>query len=195
MSVISALAKTQISEIDHAIVQLTGLGILFAFWSCKYLKVWQTEEGQTRALCLQNIRFFQDGRSLPRSHPNLEFAACVSITFKQQKQEEKDNTVTQQASGDFVLCQVQLAAGIVQRIRAYPGTRDHTTISIYMTNKETLQILSEQVINALRNAVGPIGKDALGIAKDKISTHSIHSGLAVAMYLGKCPVYTIMLIG
>ncbi len=29
----------------------------------------------------------------------------------------------------------------------------------------------------------------------KIRTHSIHSGLAMAMYLGECPVYTIMLIG
>ncbi len=28
-----------------------------------------------------------------------------------------------------------------------------------------------------------------------MGTHSIRSGVAIAMYLGKCPVYTIMLIG
>jgi hypothetical protein len=32
MSIISALAKTQISEIDRTIVQLTSLGMFFAFW-------------------------------------------------------------------------------------------------------------------------------------------------------------------
>jgi hypothetical protein len=65
---------------------------------------------------------------------------------------------------------------------------DHTTISTYMTNGETLQIMSEQVISALCNAIGAIGKDVLGIAKDKIGTHSIHLGSAMAIYLGKCPV-------
>jgi hypothetical protein len=53
----------------------------------------------------------------------------------------------------------------------------------------------KQVANALRNVVGAIDKDALGILKDKIRTHSVRSGSAMAMYLGKCPVYTIMLIG
>jgi hypothetical protein len=42
--------------------------------------------------------------------------------------------------------------------------------------------------------MGSIGKACLGISKEKIGTHSIRSGAAMAMYLGKCPVYTIMLI-
>jgi hypothetical protein len=53
---------------------------------------------------------------------------------------------------------------------------DHTAISTYMTNGETLQITSEQVINDLCNAVGAISKDALGIAKGEIGTLSIRSG-------------------
>jgi hypothetical protein len=35
----------------------------------------------------------------------------------------------------------------------------------------------------------------LGIAKHELGTHSIRSGATMAMYLGECPVYTIMLIG
>jgi hypothetical protein len=110
------------------------------------------------------------------------------------KQEKKKDTVTQQASGDSVLCPVQLAAGIVRCIRAYPGTTEHTTISTYMSNRETLQVTSEQVTNALPNTMGAIGKDALAISRNEIRTHSIHLGLVMAMYLGKCPVYTILLI-
>ncbi len=111
------------------------------------------------------------------------------------KQEEKKDTVTQQAPGDSVHCPVQLAAGIVQCIKAYPGTTEHTTISTYMSNGETLQVTLEQVTNTLPNAMGAIGKDALGISKNEIRSHSIRWGLVMAMYPGKSLVYTIMLIG
>ncbi len=63
-----------------------------------------------------------------------------------------------------------------------------------MSNGSVKHVMSRQVINALRNAVCAIGKARLGISKEEIGTHSIRSGAAMAMYLGKCPVYTIMLI-
>jgi hypothetical protein len=34
----------------------------------------------------------------------------------------------------------------------------------------------------------------LGIAKHELGTHSIRLGATMAMYLGECPVYSIMLI-
>ncbi len=55
MSVISALAKQQIPELDRAIVQLTGLGIFFAFKSCEHLKVPQAKQRQTLQIRLRNI--------------------------------------------------------------------------------------------------------------------------------------------
>ena len=64
-----------------------------------------------------------------------------------------------------------------------------------MSNGSIKHVTSWQVITALRDAMGPIGKACLGISKEKIGTHSIRSGAAMAMYLGKCLVYTIMLIG
>ena len=39
-----------------------------------------------------------------------------------------------------------------------------------------------------------IGKDLLGIKTIDVGTHSIRSGAVMAMYLGECPVYTIMMI-
>jgi hypothetical protein len=78
---------------------------------------------------------------------------------------------------------------------SYPGTSSNTNISAYMSNGSVEHITSRQVINALHNAVGAIGKACLGISKDKIGTHSIRSGTAMAIYLGEFPVYTIMLIG
>ncbi len=89
MSVISTLAKQQISELDRSIVQLTGLGIFFAFRSCKYLNVPQAKHGQTEILRLRNIWFFKDGELAQHSHLELEFADCVSLTFKRQKHKER----------------------------------------------------------------------------------------------------------
>jgi hypothetical protein len=51
------------------------------------------------------------------------------------------------------------------------------------------------MVSALRAAVVSIGEDILGIKKEDVGTHSIRSGAAMAMYLGECPVYTIMMIG
>jgi hypothetical protein len=55
MSVVSTMGKQQLSELDRAIVQLTGLGMFFAFLSCKYLKVPQAKQGQTEILKMNNI--------------------------------------------------------------------------------------------------------------------------------------------
>ncbi len=51
------------------------------------------------------------------------------------------------------------------------------------------------MINALRDAASAIGEVKLGIKKEDIGMHSMRSGAAMAMYLGECPVFMIMLIG
>ena len=51
------------------------------------------------------------------------------------------------------------------------------------------------MIQALQAAVDSIGEDTLGFKKEDIGTHSIRSGAAMAMYLGDCPVFSIMMIG
>ncbi len=175
--------------------QLTGLGIFFAFRSCKYLNVPQAEHGQTEILGLHNIWFFKDGELVQHSHPELEFADYVFLTFKCQKRKEKNDTVTQEALGNSVLCPIRFAAGLVRQICSYPDTTSNTKISTYISNGTVGNVKSVQVINALRDVVGAIGKMRLGIFKEEVGTHSIRSGAAMAMYLGDCPIYRVMLIG
>ncbi len=114
MSVISELGKKTILELSTAVFELAGLGIFFACRSCEYLKVSAAEQQQTKILSLKNIKFFKERCLLAHNHDELEFADCVSITFEQQKKDEKMNTVTQMASSDVTLCPVCLAASIVQ---------------------------------------------------------------------------------
>ena len=131
LSIISTLAKQQILELNRSIVQLTGLGIFFAFRPCKYPNLPQAECGQTEILRLHNIRFFKDGELIQHSHQELEFSDCISLTFEHQKHKEKNDTVTQQASEDSVLCPIQFAAGIVRQICLYPDANSNTKISTY----------------------------------------------------------------
>jgi hypothetical protein len=98
------------------------------------------------------------------------------------------DTVTQMASGDITLCPVCLAASIVQQIQGYSKPNNDTHISAVQINGKLTHVISTNVISALQD-------DRLGIKKEEVGTHLIRSGAAMAMYLGECPVYSIMLIG
>ncbi len=102
---------------------------------------------------------------------------------------------TQMASGNITLCLVCAAATIVRWIRSYPGANDDTPISAIWRYNSINNITSKQITNALRDAVSAIGEDSLHIAAHEIRTHSVHSEAAMAMFLGGCPVFLIMMIG
>ena len=87
--------------------------MFFAFRSCKYLKVPQSEQRQTLQIWMRNIRFMKGGEVIPHSHPSIEFADNVAITFERQKRDLKHDTITHEATGDSVLCPVRFAAGLV----------------------------------------------------------------------------------
>jgi hypothetical protein len=194
MSVISAINKRNSSELEQATAQLVTLGIFFAMRSCEYLKVHQAEQHRTDIVRLRDIRFFRGGEQLDHNNLKLEYADCVSITFERQKKDEKMDTITQMASGDRTLCPVRAAAAIVKRIKKYPGASLHSPISTVLNHGIIEHVTSNHVIDVLRDAVGAIGEARLGFKKEDVGMHSIRSGAAMAMYLGECPVFMIMLI-
>jgi hypothetical protein len=98
------------------------------------------------------------------------------------------------ASGDVTLCPVQAAAAIIRRIQSYLGANNDTPISASWRYDCIDHITSKQITNAFQNAVSAIGEDSLHIAANKIGTHSIRLGAAMAMFLRGCPVFLIMMI-
>jgi hypothetical protein len=95
--------------------------------------------------------------------------------------------LTQEGEGEW--------SAIVKRIRNYPGADDETKVSAIWRFGRLEHITSKEMISALEDAVAAIGHDKLGIRPGEIGTHSIRSGAAMAMFLGECPVYVIMMIG
>ena len=195
VGVLRELAKVKATETQRAISQLTIAAYFFACRSCEYLKVQQSEKRRTDILRLRCIRFFKDGKELAHNDRLLEYADSVSVTFEYQKNDEKHDTVTQMATNDAVINPVRMWAAVVKRIWKYPGASWDTPVSAIWRYDRIEHLTSKEVVDALRAAVVAIGEDALGIKRNEIGTHSLRSGAAMAMYLGECPVYVIMMIG
>eukprot|EP00957_Ditylum_brightwellii_P115223 8787505-Ditylum_brightwellii.AAC.1 len=170
IGVLRVAAKANVMESQRAVAQLAIGAFFFACRSCEYLKVPQAEKKRTDVLRLRNIRFHRNGRVMKHNNPWIKFSDCVSITFEFQKNHERDNTVTQMALGDVILC---------------PGTSDRTLVSAVWRLDKIDHITLDKMINALRAAVFAFGEEKLGITVDEIRTHSIRLEAVMSMYIRK----------
>lgn len=85
----------------------------------------------------------------------------------------------------------------MKRIQGYPGTTGDTTVDTFLHWGHLFQATSTNMVNKIRDVAAVVGEDRLGYPNKDIGTHLIHSGhsgIAMLMYLGKCPVYMIMMI-
>jgi hypothetical protein len=193
-SVIKELHKMAFTSLDISMCQLFTGAFFFAMRSCEYLKV--SGKQRTKILTLQNIRFFKGRRELNHYNKFLQTADSVSITFEFQKKDTRNDTITHHRSGHPSICPVIVWAKIIQRIRNYPKSTDHTPVNTFMDNKGKLHhITGPQLLKRIQLAATAIGKDILGFDPTDIGLHSARSGAAMAMYLSGVPVYTIMLLG
>ena len=95
----------------------------------------------------------------------LQYADCVSITFEFKKKDARNDTVTQMASMDILLCPVRQWAAVVRRILSYPGANDDTPVSVTLRYGRIKQVTSNDMVNALQAAEACIGEEKLGISK------------------------------
>jgi len=188
-------AKIRFSETQVTLRELAIGTFFFACRSCEYLKVPAAEKKKTNVLKLKHIQFFKNGRKLRHDDAHLEYANSVSLTFRNQKNGIKDDLVLLQGTGDTLFCPIRSFAKIANRIRNYPTSTNHTPILVFWRNRKINHITSKEMVVPLRIAVEAFGQSRLGIAKEEIGTHSLRAGAAMAMYLGRCPVYVIMMIG
>jgi hypothetical protein len=172
------------------------LAFFFAMRSCEYLCV--TGERRTKPLSMGSFMFIKDHRILPLDSPEelLASADAVALTFAYQKNDERDETVTQSATGHAYLCPVKVAARIVKRMQRW-GLNETSYIYTYVGHSGVkFDLTSTDALKFLRDYVKSIDFTSLGLKSEKdIGLHSIRSSAAMAMYLNHVPVYTIMLLG
>ena len=183
-----------LTVIDWACGKLADGAFFFAMHSCEYTKT--TGELRTKFLCQQNLRFYCDRKELPHLHPKLHLTDCIAITFEFQKNDERNATVTMHRTRDPTLGPVKAWAAVIRHILSYDGTGPDTPVNtVHLENGTMIEVTSKMLLKQICAAISFFGEAELGYSMGNVGTHSIRSGAAMAMYLARVPVFTIMLIG
>ena len=184
------MLQNRFTPMDETLGQLAGGAFFFGMRSCEFLTVKGTRK--TKRLKVRNIRFFKNNIEIKDKSRLILYADTVSITFEFQKNKKKDITVTQPRSGKE-LCPVIIWAKIVLRILSYKGTTKNTPVNAVVVGKQRHYIKADEMYEHIVNTVNTT--TGLGFTGDDVGNHSIRSSLAMALYLAKRAVTTIMLIG
>ena len=195
LSVIRRLNDVAKTELEKAIAILDAGAIYFAMRSCEYLSVPDAKNKRTKLLCIRNFRFFKNNREINIKSKNIANADCVAITFEFQKNDERNETVTQEWTDDPLLCPVKSWANTINRILSYPKTLSGSSINTFRLKRRMYFISSSENMKLLQRTVSSMDKISLGFEPDKIGTHSILSGGAMAIKLSGAEDSKIRLIG
>ena len=203
MIVWKAMYKDHSNPLNKAMGQLLTGALFFAMRSCEYSSTPNQAEKKTKIIRLRNLRFFtRDSKGFMTTIPHsaklttLASADCISITFEDQKNGEKDACITQHRSTRCnTLCPVKAWAGLVKRILTYPKTNANTTVNTFYTQGKLKQISSSQTRKFIISHVQSIGEKKLGIDVNTVGTHSLRSSSAMLLYLSNIRTSTIMLLG
>ena len=191
LSVFRKLLENNFTPLDEALGQLANGAFFFGMRSCEYLTVTGTRK--TKRLTIDDIRFFKHNVEIKdKSSPIILFADTVSITFRFQKNKQKNITVTQPRSGKKI-CPVVIWGTIIQRILSYTNTSGNTHVNVVVVGKTLHHIKRAEMLEHLQHTVNNM--TGLGFKGKDVGTHSIRSSLAMALYLKKRSICTIMLLG
>lgn len=165
--------------------------------SCEYVKV--SGDRKTNQIHICDVQFFKGTRELHHNSPAFSlgclcYVDTVSVTFTLQKNQEKEDTVTMHRSSDPTFCPVCTCASIVIRLRTTSGTSDHTTVNAYHDSGRLNFVTAKQVSDAIKANILQMGQDRLGFTTDNIGIHSIRASTAMALNLGRIPIYVIVLV-
>jgi hypothetical protein len=180
---------------DLAIVEL-----FFAMRSCENTAT--PQPGRTKTIDMAGVTFLdRDKREMPHEHPGLTLAVCVTFLFADQKNQEKNDRRAQKRTDDPVLCPMQRAASLIERIRRLvPGFTGTTTVNTcaqhFRKGLVTLQLVSGFLRTQLRHTCATLGgKRVFGFNRMDIGTKSVRSGAAMGLFLANHSTERIMLMG
>ncbi len=152
-----------------------------------------------------DVRFWADDEIVDADDlEGVRRADAVSVNFRRQKNRDNGVVVTQHCTdktGKAEMCPVRALAALFVRIRSYVSIRTQGATNVGINTLASVDgnrlegILSKEVLKQLRDAAAAVGERRLGFPVDRIGTHSILVGAAMAMFLAGVPCQTIQLIG
>lgn len=119
----------------------------------------------------------------------------MSITFRFQKRDIRDDTITQSRSGNTVYCPVIACATIIKEMLRDGNQSIDPVYKFRQENGTFANLQSRSALVMLRQSLRALDSESLNIKAEDCGLHSLRSSTAMAMYLNGIPVYTIMLLG
>jgi hypothetical protein len=174
--------------------QLSHMAFFFAMRSCEYLKVQGSRRTQPIRRCDITFRD-RFNRIIPHTSEALHTAESVSITFRFQKKDIRDDTITQSRSGNKNFCPVVACATIVRQMLSDGNKATDPVYRFLQENGTFADLSSKAALLLLRHFLREANSESLNIKPEECGLHSLRSSAAMAMYLNGIPVYTIMLLG
>ena len=174
------LAQTD-SSVGEAVGQLAGGALFFAMRSCEYSTTGERNP-KTKRLRLRNITFYDEGGK--RITTRLAMAKTVKVTFKNQKNGEKMESIVRTRKKEFTeLDPVVLWARVVTRIQKMEGTGPNTFVNTVCENGRLYEITAAMVRSHIKAAVQVLndrGNDTR-VSPHEVGTHSIRSSFATLL--------------
>lgn len=168
------------------------LGLFFAMRSCENIRV----NGPRRTLPVRpcDFLFSSDGILIPLSSPGIIHAKSISITFRFQKNNSRNQTVTLDRTGQ-VLCPVLAAAAIIIRFHSDRIPLDQPIYSYRSSHNNICSLHSKDARRFLSSFIQSIDYQSFNISPSRIGLHSLRSSAAMAMYINNIPTHTIKYVG
>ena len=181
------------SELSTAIGELIYGAMFFAMRSCEYSKT-QERNPKSKILTVGDVQFYN--KTGHRVNKNLHQAHAVKITFRNQKNGEKMESITRYRSkSKYGSDPISIWAQIISRINKIDGTTDTTPVNIVCINKKLHYITASQLRTCIKSTVKQIGFKILGIHPHEVGTHSIRTFFATFLAAMNVDVKYIMIQG
>jgi hypothetical protein len=191
------LAQQSTDPITIAHTELLIGVFFFACRSCEYS--WVERRGRTRILTLADISF-SDANAIPIDISKIENdnnIELVNLHFSDQKNGEQFERRSHHRSGHPVLCPVNALLRTARRLLSYnTGHPPSINDFIHPYNKSVTLISQKDTNNLLRFSCSKASPPTrFGYSPEEVSSHSLRSGAAMAMFRSRLDKVQIMQLG
>ena len=195
LCVFNALRDDDATNLDQAIGELTNGALYFAMRSCEYSTT-SEKNPRTKRLRVRNIQFYNSRGHRIKKKKKFHRAHRVTITFENQKNGEKMETITRtQGRKNSQFKPVKIWADIVTRILSYEDTGPDTFVNVVCVDGKLREITASMIGLKIKACVDKIGIKRLGFTRHDVGTHSIRTSFASMLSFQQVDTKHIMLQG
>ena len=172
--IFSALRSDK-NEISLAIGELCNGALHFAMRACEFSTT-PAAETKTDIVTIDNVKFIRGKRFLTS---NFATADAVMITFTDQKNGEKNESIVRRRSTSDKFCAVRTWAQVVNRISGYPGAPPNSPVNT-VSHKGKLRYITSDMIKARIRTV--VSKLEPSLPLESVTPHSIRATYATILF-------------